>query len=155
MKEFDWQVKCDVFMVSMATWRIEYNLWLACHHVQYSPQIDTHTQKNWHDFTAQYHRYHSLSAFCFCLCFPITSFFKKIKVEKKNPTNNKLQTGLIEEVVVVHSNAGDEWKSHPPRPCTITLVTADWYGSDSSWLISQIKIIETMKLFSAKLLGPN
>ena len=37
----------------------------------------------------------------------------------------------------------------------ITLVTADWYGSDSSWLISQIKIIETMKLFSAKLLGPN
>ena len=29
----------------------------------------------------------------------------------------------------------------------ITLVTADWYGSDSSWLISQIKIIETMKLF--------
>ena len=36
----------------------------------------------------------------------------------------------------------------------ITLVTADWYGSDSSWLISQIKIIETMKLFSAKLLGP-
>ena len=37
----------------------------------------------------------------------------------------------------------------------ITLVTADWYGSDSSWLISQIQIIETMKLFSAKLLGPN
>ena len=33
--------------------------------------------------------------------------------------------------------------------------SADWYGSDSSWLISQIKIIETMKLFSAKLLGPN
>ena len=28
----------------------------------------------------------------------------------------------------------------------ITLVTADWYGSDSSWLISQLKIIETMKL---------
>ena len=41
MKEFDWQVKCDVFVVSMATWTIEYNLWLACHHVQYSPQIDT------------------------------------------------------------------------------------------------------------------
>ena len=37
----------------------------------------------------------------------------------------------------------------------ITLVTADWYGSDSSWLISQIKIIETMNLFSAKLPGPN
>ena len=37
----------------------------------------------------------------------------------------------------------------------ITLVTADWYGSDSSWLISQIQIIETMKLFPAKLLGPN
>ena len=37
----------------------------------------------------------------------------------------------------------------------ITLVTADWYGSDSSWLISQTKIMETMKLFSAKLLGPN
>ena len=111
--------------------------------------------KNLYDFTTQYYRYLSLPVFCFCLCFPITSFFKKIKVEKKNPTNNKLQTGLIDEVVVVHSNAGDEWKSHPPRPCTITLVTADWYGSDSSWLISQIKIIETMKLFSAKLLGPN
>ena len=41
MKEFDWEVKCDVFVVSMATWTIEYNLWLACHHVQYSPQIDT------------------------------------------------------------------------------------------------------------------
>ena len=37
----------------------------------------------------------------------------------------------------------------------ITLVTADWYGSDSSWLISQIKIIETMKLFLPQLLGPN
>ena len=41
MKEFDWEIKCDVFVVSMATWTIEYNLWLACHHVQYSPQIDT------------------------------------------------------------------------------------------------------------------
>ena len=36
----------------------------------------------------------------------------------------------------------------------ITLVTADWYGSDSSWLISQIKIIETI-MFSVKLRGPN
>ena len=36
----------------------------------------------------------------------------------------------------------------------ITLVTADWYGSDSSWPISQIKIIETI-MFSAKLRGPN
>ena len=26
MKDFDWQVKCDVFVVSMATWTIEYNL---------------------------------------------------------------------------------------------------------------------------------
>ena len=26
MKDFDWQVKCDVFKVSMATWTIEYNL---------------------------------------------------------------------------------------------------------------------------------
>ena len=34
--------------------------------------------------------YLSLSAFCLCLCFPIT-------VETKNATNNKLQTGLIEE----------------------------------------------------------
>ena len=31
----------------------------------------------------------------------------------------------------------------------ITLVTADWYGSDSSWLISQIKIIETI-MFSLR-----
>ena len=26
MKDFDWQVKIDVFVVSMATWTIEYNL---------------------------------------------------------------------------------------------------------------------------------
>ena len=26
MKDFDWQVKFDVFVVSMATWTIEYNL---------------------------------------------------------------------------------------------------------------------------------
>ena len=26
MKDFDWQVKFDVFAVSMATWTIEYNL---------------------------------------------------------------------------------------------------------------------------------
>ena len=105
--------------------------------------------KNWYDFTTQYYRYLSLSAFCFCLCFPIT-------VEKKNPTNNKLQTGLIEEVARFHSNAGGWMKKAPTASLhVITLVTADWYGSDSSWLISQIKIIETMKLFSAKLLGPN
>ena len=26
MKDFDWQVKCDVFVDSMAPWTIEYNL---------------------------------------------------------------------------------------------------------------------------------
>ena len=26
MKDFDWQVKCDVFVVSMETWTIECNL---------------------------------------------------------------------------------------------------------------------------------
>ena len=26
MKDFDWQVKFDVFVVSMATWTIEYNI---------------------------------------------------------------------------------------------------------------------------------
>ena len=26
IKDFDWQVKCNVFVVSMATWAIEYNL---------------------------------------------------------------------------------------------------------------------------------
>ena len=26
MKDFDWQVKFDIFVVSMATWTIEYNL---------------------------------------------------------------------------------------------------------------------------------
>ena len=26
MKDFDWQVKCDIFVVSMATLTIEYNL---------------------------------------------------------------------------------------------------------------------------------
>ena len=25
MKDFDWQVKFDIFVVSMATWTIEYN----------------------------------------------------------------------------------------------------------------------------------
>ena len=29
MKDFDWQVKCDVFVVSMATWTIEYNLQIS------------------------------------------------------------------------------------------------------------------------------
>ena len=29
MKEFDWQVKCDVFVVSMATWAINYNLQMS------------------------------------------------------------------------------------------------------------------------------
>ena len=52
----------------------------------------------------------------FCLSFPITFFFNN--VEKKNPTDNKLQTRLIDEVARFHSNAGDEWKRHPPRPCT-------------------------------------
>ena len=40
----------------------------------------------------------------FLLVLSNNVFFKKQKVEKKNPTNNKLQTGLIEEVA--HSNAG-------------------------------------------------
>ena len=72
-------------------------------------------------------------------------FFKKEKVEKKNPTNNKLQTGLIEEVARLHSNTGGWMKKAPTASLqVITLVTADWYGSDSSWLISQIKIIETI-----------
>ena len=26
MKDFDWRVKCDVFLVSKATWTVEYNL---------------------------------------------------------------------------------------------------------------------------------
>ena len=51
-----------------ATWSIEYNLWLARHHVQYSPRIDTknhvalplarldlsQSAKDWYDFTTQY-----------------------------------------------------------------------------------------------------
>ena len=78
--------------------------------------------KNWYDFTTQYYRYLSLSAFCFCLCFPIT-------VEKKNPTNNKLQTGLIEEVARFHSNAGG-WIKKAPRD----RVLARDYFSDS-WLV--------------------
>ena len=51
----------------------------------------------------------------------------------------------------------EEWMKKVPTGSlhVITLVTADWYGSDSSWIISQIKIIETMKLFSAKLLVQN
>ena len=42
----------------------------------------------------------------FLLVLSNNVFFKKEKVEKKNPTNNKLQTGLIEEVARFHSNAG-------------------------------------------------
>ena len=60
--------------------------------------------------------------------------------------------------VQADSNAGGWMKKAPTSSYAlhvITLVTADWYGSDSSWLIFQIKIIETMKLFSAKLLEPN
>ena len=29
MKDYDWQVKCDVFVVSMATWTNEYNLQIS------------------------------------------------------------------------------------------------------------------------------
>ena len=42
----------------------------------------------------------------FCLCFPITFFPNN--VEKKQPTDNKLQNRLIDEVARFHSNAGDE-----------------------------------------------
>ena len=156
MKEFDWQVKCDVFVVFMATWTIEYNLWLARHQVQYSPQIDTkekwcsfvlarldlsQSAKNWYDFTTQYYRYLSLSAFWFCLCFPITCFCTNWSDRRGGEISLECRG----------------WMKKAPTASlhVITLVTADWYGSDSSWLISQIKIIETMKLFSVKLLGPN
>ena len=79
--------------------------------------------------------------------------FKKSRKEK----SNKLQTGLIEEVARFYSNAGMNEKMSEKKASlhVITLVTADWYGSGSSWLISQIKINETMKLFLAKLLRPN
>ena len=29
MNDFDWQANCDVFIVSMVTWTIEYNLKIA------------------------------------------------------------------------------------------------------------------------------
>ena len=74
----------------------------------------------------------------FLLVLSNNVFFKKEKVEKKNPTNNKLQTGLIEEVAIFHSNAGDEWKK--ALTASLHVVTADWHGSDSSWLICQVKI---------------
>ena len=46
-------------------------------------------------------------------------FFFFNNVEKKNPTVNKLQKArLIDEVARFPLNAGDEWKRHPPRPCT-------------------------------------
>ena len=93
--------------------------------------------------------YLSLSAFCLCLCFPIT-------VETKNATNNKLQTGLIEEAgeISLECRGMNEKGAHRVLARDY-FSDSDWYGSDSSWLFSQIKIIETMKLFSAKLLGPN
>ena len=62
--------------------------------------------KNWckisqHSITVTF-----LSQLSFLLVLSNNVFFKKQKVEKKNPTNNKLHTGLIEEVARFHSNAG-------------------------------------------------
>ena len=74
----------------------------------------SHSAKNWYDFTTQYYRYLSLPAFLFLLLLSHNVFKKKRRKEK----SNKLQNGLIEEVARFHSNAGDEWKRHPPRPCT-------------------------------------
>ena len=34
MKDFDWRVKTDDFLVSMATWTIEYNLFLSLHKIR-------------------------------------------------------------------------------------------------------------------------
>ena len=41
MKDFDWQVKFDVFVVSMATWTIEYNLKISLLlSLQKTPSLD-------------------------------------------------------------------------------------------------------------------
>ena len=109
-------------------------MFVTCLPPLYNPQIDTNEKSYSFAFgtfrsishlkigikfhNTELHVPFSLSLL-FCLCFPITFFFND--VEKKNPTDNKLQTRLIDEVARFHASLH-----------VITLVTADWYGSDST-----------------------
>ena len=109
-------------------------MFVTCLPPRYSPQIDTNEKSCSFAFgtfrsisqlkigikfhNTVLHVPFSLSLL-FCLCFPITFFFND--VEKKNPTDNKPQTRLIDEVARFHASLH-----------VITLVTADWYGSDST-----------------------
>ena len=115
-------------------------MFVTCLPPLYSPQIDTNEKSYGFAFGTfrsisqlkigiKFHNTVLLVPFSLsvllCLCFPITFFFND--VEKKNPTDNKPQTRLIDEVARFHASLH-----------VITLVTADWYGSDSTLLISEI-----------------
>ena len=144
-------------------------LFVTCSPPRYSPQIDTNKKSCSFAFgtfwsisqlkigiknhSTVLHVPFSLSVL-FLLLLSHNVFFLISRKEK----SNRQQT----------SNSSHRWGGEISLECRgwmkktstaylhmITLVIADWYGSDSSWLISQIKIIETMKLFSPKLLGPN
>ena len=110
-------------------------MFVTCLPPLYNPQIDTNEKSYSFAFgtfrsishlkigikfhNTELHVPFSLSLL-FCLCFPIIFFFFN-DVEKKNPTDNKPQTRLIDEVARFHASLH-----------VITLVTADWYGSDST-----------------------
>ena len=113
-------------------------MFVTCLPPRYSPQIDTNEKS----YSFAFGTFRSVSQLkigikflntvllisfslsaLFCLCFPITFFFND--VEKKNPTDNKPQTRLIDEVARFHASLHASLH-------VITLVTADWYGSDST-----------------------
>ena len=93
-------------------------MFVACLPPRYSPQIDTNEKSCSFAFgtfrsISQLKigiKFHNTVPFSLSLLFLLVLshnvFFNN--VEKKNPTDNKLQTRLIDEVARFHSNAGDE-----------------------------------------------
>ena len=110
-------------------------MFVTCLPPRYSPQIDTNEKSCSFAFGTfrsisqlkigiKFHNAVLHVPFSLILLFLLVLshnvfFFLFNKVEKKKSTDNKLQKArLIDEVARFHSNAGDEWKRHPPRPCT-------------------------------------
>ena len=99
-------------------------MFLTCLPPRYSPQIDANEKPCSFAFgtfrsisqlkigikfhNAVLHVPLSLSLLFLLVLSHNVFFFFVNKVEKKNPTDNKLQTRLIDEVARFHSNAGDE-----------------------------------------------
>ena len=81
---------------------------------------------------------------------------RKEKSNKQQTSNwsDRRQAWIEEVASSFECRRMNEKGTHRVLMHVITLVTADWYGSDSSWIISQIKVIETI-MFSVKLRGPN